>query len=103
MKAKRPFWLDGGYDYESVRGCRYHPHHRWRSYQLGELLHDDYFTGLDDEKRDEWMTICVACYVPRCGTTDDIDRCTLHRHHHGDHILESGRRVPVGGLDAAVA
>lgn len=29
QKAAHPFWLDGGYDRESVEACHYHPAHNW--------------------------------------------------------------------------
>lgn len=89
MKAKTAFWLDGGYDIDLVAACPHHPSHRWWTFRIGDVVencHDP----------DEMMTICRACYVPRCGTTDDADRCTLPRHHSTAHVLESGVAVPMG-------
>lgn len=92
MKAKRPFWLDGGYDFDSVQGCPYHPHHKWWTFRLSDVLEPGSF-GVD-----QMMTICSACYVPRCGSTADTDRCTLWRHHRTAHVYESGVREPLGGI-----
>jgi len=90
--AKFSFWLDGGYDFELVLACRYHPRHRWWTFRLGDVLqHPDH--------PDELMTICAACYVPRCGATgDEPNRCTLWRHHHTDHVDPDGTTEPVGGI-----
>jgi hypothetical protein len=94
MKAPHPFWLDGGYDFESVQACPYHPEHRWWTFLLGEVLENT-------RDPEEPMTICVGCYVPRCGSTGDTDRCTLWRHHQTAHVYESGVREPVGGIYSA--
>ncbi len=89
--AALPFWLDGGYDFESVQGCRYHPSHRWLTLRLDDVLENP-------SRADELLlTICAACYVPRCGTTEDEDRCILWRHHSTEHVFASGARSPVGG------
>ena len=87
--AATSFWLDGGYDYELVQACRYHPAHAWVTLRMGDVLADPY-------DPDELLTICKACYVPRCGTTGDADRCTLWRHHKTEHVYESGAVEPVG-------
>lgn len=91
MKAKTSFWLDGGYDFENVQACPYHPTHKWRRFRVGDLVEHT-------RDPDELLTFCVGCYVPRCGSTGDADRCTLWRHHSTEHVYESGRREPVGGL-----
>jgi hypothetical protein len=90
-RANVSFWLDGGYDFDSVQGCPYHPDHRWWTFRLGDVV-------ANCHNPDELMTICRACYVPRCGTTDDSDRCTLWRHHQTAHVYESGKKEPVGGI-----
>lgn len=92
MKAKRTFWLDGGYDFDSVRGCPHHPEHKWWTFWLSDVLEPEAF-GTDEQ-----LTICAACYVPRCGSTSDEDRCKLWRHHQTAHVYESGGREPVGGI-----
>lgn len=87
-EARTPhFWLDGGYDFELVRGCRLHPSHGWITVGV-------HHGGLPSEP----LTICRVCGVPRCGTTGDADRCTLWRHHETEHVHESGRLEPVGGV-----
>lgn len=92
VKADRPFWLDGGYDFDSVRGCRCHPDHEWGTFRLGDILTD----GACGDP-DELMTFCVVCFVPRCGTTDDgVDRCKLWRHHETAHVFPNGAMVEVG-------
>jgi hypothetical protein len=83
-KAKTPFWLDGGYDFECVIACPYHPLHNWWTFRLGDVIEHP-------RDPDEYMTICRTCYVPQCGTTKDSDRCVLWRHHADAHFLESGR------------
>ena len=90
-KAKSGFWLDGGYDFESVQACPYHPEHNWVTLRLGDVL---------EHPRDpnEFLTICKGCYAPRCGYTTDDDRCTLWRHHRTSHVYESGKREPLGGI-----
>ncbi len=90
--SRHKFWLDGGYDFDSVKGCRHHPNHRWITVRLGDVIREG---GCGNP--DELMTFCVACYVPRCGTTTDADRCTLWRHHETDHVYESRKKEPVGG------
>ena len=92
-KAKGSFWLDGGYDIDLVMACAYHPTHRWWTFRVGDVVANCY-------NPNERMTICAACFVPRCGTTADKDRCTLWRHHESEHVYESGGREPVGGLKA---
>lgn len=92
-KSKHTFWLDGGYDFDSVQACRYHPHHRWITVRLGDVIQEEGLHGNEDEM----MTFCQACYAPRCGTTVDADRCTLWRHHATEHVYESGVHEPVGG------
>lgn len=92
-KAKRSFWLDGGYDIQLVMACPHHPNHRWWTFRVGDVVENCW-------NPDERMTICAACYVPRCGTTTDEDRCTLWRHHESEHVTEAGRREPVGGIKA---
>lgn len=89
--APHPFWLDGGYDFDSVQACPYHPAHRWITFRLGDVLAEG---AMRDP--DERLTICQGCYVPRCGTTGDADRCTLWRHHETAHVLESGKREAMG-------
>jgi hypothetical protein len=89
--AKNSFWLDGGYDFELVQACPYHPTHKWWTFRLGDVV--KYPSG----DPDQLMTICSACYVPRCGSTDDVDRCTLWRHHQTEHVAESGAKEPIGG------
>lgn len=88
-KAKHPFWLDGSHDAESVEACKYHPRHNWWTFALGEVLESP-------SDPDEKMTICRGCFVPRCGTTEDKDRCLLPRHHTQDHLTESRESLPVG-------
>lgn len=90
-KAELPFWLDGGYDFEFVQACRYHPRHRWTTLRLGDVLERV-------REPDELLTICVACYVPRCGSVSDPNRCTLWRHHSTAHVYEDGTREPLGGI-----
>jgi hypothetical protein len=91
-KAKNSFWLDGGYDFELVMACPYHPDHRWWTFRVGDVVEH---CG----NPDELMTICRACYVPRCGTTEDIpERCTRWRHHEAMHEYPSGAKEPVGGI-----
>lgn len=90
-KTRHSFWLDGGYDFEDVRACPYHPTHKWVTLRLGDVL-------LDPRDPEERFTICQACYVPRCGYVGDRDRCTLWRHHRTEHVSESGVREPVGGF-----
>lgn len=87
--ARHPFWLDGGYDSASVEGCRHHPNHDWWVFRIGDVL-DCEWSGRDP---DEMMVICRACYVPRCGHTNDPDPCMLHRHHEGLHAMASGARI----------
>jgi hypothetical protein len=89
VKAKNSFWLDGGYDIELVAACPYHPHHKWWTFRLGDVVENCH-------NPDQLMTICKACYVPRCGTTADPDRCTLWRHHQTEHVKESGAMIAVG-------
>jgi hypothetical protein len=90
MKAKNTFWLDGGYDFDSVRACAHHPNHKWITFRVGDFVENCHNT-------DEMMTICMGCYVPRCGTNQDADRCTLWRHHQTQHVMESGAIEKVGG------
>lgn len=92
-RSKRSFWLDGGYDFDTVQGCVYHPHHRWLTIRMGDVLVEGAYGDPD-----ELLTICAACYVPRCGSTGSPDRCTLWRHHRTSHVFESGRTEPVGGI-----
>ena len=89
VKAKVSFWLDGGYDFDSVKGCAYHPNHKWWTFRMGDVVEN-----CGDS--DELMTICAACYVPRCGRVMDADRCTIWRHHETAHVFESGARIEVG-------
>lgn len=88
--ALHPFWLDGGYDRDSVEACEYHPDHRWRVLRLGDVL-------ANPRDPDERMVICVGCYVPRCGYSTDADPCMEPRHHPGNHRYESGKIEPIGG------
>lgn len=92
-KAKHGFWLDGGYDFESVQACPYHPNHAWVTLRLGDAL---------ENPRDpnELLTICKGCFAPRCGYVGDEDRCTLWRHHQTAHVNESGAREPLGGISS---
>lgn len=89
-KAEAPFFLDGGYDFDSVMGCRFHPNHEWITVRLGDVLEHP-------GNPDELMTFCKACFVPRCTSGGDMDRCKMWRHHETDHVYESGERIPVGG------
>lgn len=84
--ATAKFWLDGGYDFELVQACRLHPAHGWITIQVER--------GYGGES----LTVCRVCGVPRCGTTEDVDRCTQWRHHSLSHIYESGAQWPVGGI-----
>jgi len=89
-KARSPFWLDGGYDRDSVEACPYHPDHRWWTFRVGDVLENC-------RNPDELMTICAACYVPRCGATgDEPDRCTRPRHHADYHRSPVTGSEPVG-------
>ena len=94
-KAKTAFWLDGGYDFECVQACPYHPQHRWWEFRLGDVVENC-------SNPDERMVICRACYVPRCGHTDDRDPCLLWRHHRTEHVYASGKHEPVGGWGVGV-
>jgi hypothetical protein len=89
-KAKRSFWLDGGYDRNIVEACPHHPRHRWWTFRVGDVVENCY-------DPDERMTICAACYVPRCGATTQPDRCVLPRHHTEPHLTEARVSEPVGG------
>jgi hypothetical protein len=84
--ARHPFWLDGGYDRESVEACPYHPVHRWWVFRIGDVL-DCERSGRDPEER---MVICRGCFVPRCGYTTETDPCVLPRHHPELHLMASG-------------
>lgn len=89
--AKNSFWLDGGYDRESVEACKYHPNHKWIVLRLSDVLENP----IDPEAH---MVICQNCYVPRCGYSDDQDPCMLPRHHNlENHRYASGRIEPIGG------
>jgi hypothetical protein len=90
--APHPFWLDGGYDFESVQACPHHPNHEWVTVRLGDVLRPEALHGNEDEL----MTFCKGCFVPRCGTTGDSDRCKLWRHHQTAHVGESGRVEAMG-------
>jgi hypothetical protein len=96
VKAKTRFWLDGGYDREQVEACRLHPEHDWWTFRLGDVLHPDLLHSRSEA--DELMTICRVCYVPRCGSTADSDRCLHPRHHKEWHHYRVGVPEPVGGL-----
>jgi len=78
--ATKPFWLDGGYDVESVEACPYHPDHKWWEFRLGDVI---YAQHLRDPN--ERMVICKACYVPRCGHVTEPNPCVRPRHHIGPH------------------
>lgn len=81
--ATRPFWLDGGYDRDSVEACPYHPQHHWWTFRLGDVLE----RPSDPE---ELMVICRGCYVPRCGHAErDANPCMLPRHHPEPHLPRS--------------
>jgi len=97
MKSDRPFWLDGGYDFDSVQACRYHPAHKWMTVRLGDVL-EEFAHGRNPDER---LTICAACYVPRCGSVDTPNRCALWRHHRTAHVYEDGTKEPLGGLTPA--
>ena len=89
--ATKPFWLDGGYDRESVEACPYHPQHRWWRFRLGDVLANATYP-------DERLTICRGCYAPRCGEGDDlVSTCDLPRHHREDHCTPGGASWPIGG------
>jgi hypothetical protein len=90
--SSKPFWLDGGYDFESVEACVYHPNHTWITIRLGDVLEPHAYRDPD-----ELMVICKACYVPRCGHSDEGDPCLMWRHHETNHRYASGRIEPVGG------
>jgi hypothetical protein len=89
-RAPHSFWLDGGYDVDSVAACPYAPEHRWWEFRLGDVVKYCY-------DPDERMVICKGCYVPRCGATEVADPCLLPRHHTTSHVYRSGRREQVGG------
>lgn len=89
IRAKTAFWLDGGYDFDCVKACSYHPFHSWWTFRLGDVVEFCY-------DPDEFMTICRGCFVPRCGTGEDTNRCIMWRHHTTDHILEDGQTIPMG-------
>lgn len=92
--APGPFWLDGGYDRDSVDACPYAPAHKWWEFRLADVLVPE---CVHDE--DEMMCICQGCYVPRCGHVQYMDAdgrwqrepdpCVLPRHHDGDHLPAS--------------
>jgi hypothetical protein len=82
-KAADSFWLDGGYDRESVEACPHHPVHSWVTLRLGDVLENP-------RDPDERMVICKGCYVPRCGHSTEADPCILPRHHDELHITASG-------------
>jgi len=86
--ARHPFWLDGGYDRDSVEACHYHPAHKWRIFRIGDIIDCAPPSGRDPEER---MVFCQGCYVPRCGYTTESDPCVLPRHHHELHLAASGR------------
>jgi len=90
-RADTSFWLDGGYDFDAVQACPHHPAHSWWTFRMGDVVKYCH----DPEER---MTICRGCYVPRCGTTADADRCTLWRHHQTAHVLDSGQKVAHGSM-----
>jgi hypothetical protein len=79
--ASHPFWLDGGYDRESVEACEYHPAHKWWKFRLGDVLKPG---AMRDPN--EMMVICMGCYVPRCGHSTDSPPCILPRHHPERHL-----------------
>lgn len=91
--ASRAFWLDGGYDRDSVDACPYAPSHKWWEFRLADVLEP---CLVHDE--DELMCICQGCYVPRCGHVQfkgehgwerTSDPCVLPRHHEGHHLPAS--------------
>lgn len=84
--ATHPFWLDGGYDRESVEACPYHPAHKWWTFRLGDVIEADHLSDPDER-----MVICRGCYVPRCGHTTEDDPCILPRHHPELHLMASGQ------------
>lgn len=91
-KAQHTFWLDGGYDRDQVDACPHAPRHAWRTVRVGDAVENVY-------DPDELLTICQGCLVPRCGSTSDVDRCRLPRHHQPEdpfHVYESGRKEKVG-------
>ncbi len=95
MRATEPFWLDGGYDRDSVEACPQHPNHVWWQFRIGDVIepgrcHDP----------DEQMVICRFCYVPRCGSTHDKNPCLLPRHHREPHRYPVGDPQLVGGYAA---
>lgn len=83
--ATGSFWLEGGYDRDSVEACPYHPFHNWWEFRLGDVIEPD---RLSDP--DERMVICRGCYVPRCGYSTEADPCILPRHHPELHLHKSG-------------
>lgn len=89
-RAPDSFWLDGSYDRDLVEACRHHPDHRWIVLRLGDVIEGYRWP-------DELMVICQACYVPRCGHTNDPDPCLSPRHHREPHWFASGREESVGG------
>lgn len=79
------FWLDGGYDRDQVEACRLHPNHGWITVPITA------YGG-----KDEQMTVCRVCAVPRCGESE-LDGCDLPRHHPEPHRAPSGQTWPIGG------
>ena len=90
-KASETFWLDGGYDRDLVEACRYHPNHRWITLRLGDVLEPQLVRDPDERH-----VICAACYVPRCGHSNDPDPCMMPRHHREAHEFVSGKTRLVG-------
>lgn len=83
--ASGSFWLDGGYDRDSVEACPAHPQHDWWEFRLGDVIEPARLLNPDER-----MVICRRCCVPRCGHTTDPDPCMLPRHHRELHAYRSG-------------
>lgn len=101
-QADRPFWLGGGEDRDAAEACRYAPEHRWASFPVGEMLQHELLAELDIDPTEE-LTICRACYVPRCtalalrSTEDRCIRAMNHRerfHRYEQHPAEPVIQVP---------
>ena len=84
--AKVAFWLDGGYDRASVEACPRHPRHEWWTFRLGDVLESPAVPS-------ELMTICKACYVPRCGVVADGENRCIHPRHHPQEFHRSAKGI----------
>lgn len=91
-KAPYPFWTDGQADPST---CTMQPH-KFVEIRMGDAL-------MFPRNPDERLVICKRCFVPRCGHTNDVDPCTLARHHLTDHVLVSGASYAVGSAPGDLA